>query len=269
MTTIRGSVALVTGASSGIGAATAIELGRRGATVVLTARRQAELDTTAAGCLGESLVVPADLAAGGEPERVVAAAVDRFGRLDIVVNNAGITLHRHALDTPAADVERVLRMNFLAAVHVTMAALPGMVERKRGSVVNVTSVAGAIPNPRESAYGASKAALSMWSHGLAVDLDGTGVHVGVVSPGPIDTPIWELDETPASYDGKKYPPEVVAEGIAAAIEKEAVHVTVPRKFGAVGALYPLPLIGRAVRQGLVRFEKAGEAKRRRQARSSS
>jgi short-subunit dehydrogenase len=262
---IAGSVALVTGASSGIGAATAVELARRGATVVGTARRQAELEATADRCRAhapDSLAVPADLSVGSECERVVRAATDRLGRVDIVVNNAGITLHRHALDTTADDVERVLRTNFLSAVHATMAALPGMVERRRGSVVNVTSVAGVIPNPRESAYGASKAALHLWSHGLAVDLTGTGVHVGVLSPGPIDTPIWDFDETPSSYQGRKYPPEVVAEAAATMIERELVQVTVPRRFGAVGVLYALPLVNRAVRKGLVDFERKGERRRR-------
>ena len=154
-----------------------------------------------------------------------------------MINNAGISLHRHALRTTPADVERVMRVNFLSAVQITMAALPSMVERGQGSVVNITSVAGVIPNPRESAYGASKAALHLWSHGLAVDLHGTGVHVGVLSPGPIDTEIWDKDETPSNYHGRKYPPEIVADGVARMIDKEIVQLTVPRQFGAMGPLY--------------------------------
>jgi short-subunit dehydrogenase len=152
-----------------------------------------------------------------------------------------------------------MRINFLSAVQTTMAALPGMVERRRGSVVSITSVAGYIPNPNESAYGASKAALHLWSHGLGVDLHGTGVHVGVLSPGPIDTPIWALDETPSSYTGKKYAPEVVAIGVVKMIEGETAHATVPRRFGAVGPMYALPLVGRAVRRGLIAFDQRGKA----------
>ncbi len=188
-----------------------------------------------------------------------------LGRVDVLVNNAGISLHRSAIDTPAADVERVLQVNFLVAVRATMAALPGMLERRSGSVVNITSVAGFIPNPNESAYGASKAALHLWSHGLAVDLYGTGVHVGEISPGPIDTPIWDFDETPSSFDGRRFPPQVVADAIARMIEEGTVHATVPRRFGAVGPMYTLPLLGRAVRRGLIAFEHRGE--RRRQDRS--
>lgn len=258
---IEGSVALVTGASSGIGAATAIELAKRGATVAVTARRQAELEATAESCRAhtpDSFAITGDLGQDGEGDRIVAAAAERLGAVDIVVNNAGISLHRHALRTSAADVERVMRVNFLSAVQTTMAALPGMVERRRGSVVNITSVAGYIPNPSESAYGASKAALHLWSHGLSVDLHGTGVHVGVLSPGPIDTPIWDMDETPSSYRGRKYPPELVATGVLKMVERRLVHLTVPRRYGAVGPMYSLPLIGRQVRKGLIGFERKGK-----------
>ncbi|MGQ0434616.1 MAG: SDR family NAD(P)-dependent oxidoreductase [Microthrixaceae bacterium] len=261
---INGSVALVTGASSGIGAATAVELARRGATVVVTARREAELEASADRCRAhapDSIAITGDLGLAGEGDRIVAAATDKLGRVDIVVNNAGISLHRHALGTSAADVEHVMRINFLSAVQTTMAALPDMVARGRGSIVSITSVAGYIPNPNESAYGASKAALHLWSHGLGVDLHGTGVHVGVLSPGPIDTPIWELDETPSSYTGKKFPPEVVAVGVAKMIEGATAHATVPRRFGAVGPMYTLPLIGRAVRRGLIAFDQKGTAGR--------
>jgi len=121
----------------------------------------------------------------------------------------------------------------------------------------VTSVAGYVPNPGESAYGASKAALSRWSHGLAIDLHDTGVHVGVLSPGPIDTEIWSLDEE-LSYTGKLYPPEVVADGVARMIEHRLVHLTVPRHYGLVGALYPI--LGRPMRWGLRRYAVAADKK---------
>jgi short-subunit dehydrogenase len=260
MTEIRGSVAVVTGASSGIGAAIAVELARRGATVVGAARRQAELDATAEACRRHSpasMAVTADIGMAEDCERLIATTVEQLGSVDILVNNAGITLHRHALETSAADVERVVDINFLGAVRTTMAALPGMVERRRGSVVNVTSVAGYIPNPRESAYGAAKAALHLWSHGLSVDLAGTGVHIGVLSPGPIDTPIWDFDET-ATYTGKKYPPEVVADGAVRMIERELLQLTVPRQYGAVGALYGLPGVSSLIRRGLVDFARKAE-----------
>ncbi len=264
---IRGAVAIVTGASSGIGAATAVELARRGAIVVAAARRRDKLEQTVERCrahVAACIAVTADVADRQACDELVAAAERDFEHLDIVVNNAGVSLRRHAAETTVEEIERVLQINFFGAVYTTMAALPRMLARRRGSIVNVTSVAGYLPNPREAAYGASKAALSLWTHGLAVDLDGSGVHAGVLSPGPIDTEIWEKDEEDAAYDGKLYPPEVVAGGIAAMIEYETVHATVPRHYGLVGAIYPLA--GGLMRKGLIahqqRAERAGRAKKR-------
>lgn len=258
---ITGSIALVTGASSGIGRATAVELARRGATVVVTARRESELEETAALCRAyapDSFAVVSDVSERAEAERPVHEALSRLGSVDIVVNNAGISTRKPAADTTVEDIERVMAVNFFGAVYTTMAALPFMLDRAMGSVVNVGSVAGYIPNPKESAYGASKAALSLWSHGLSVDLDGSGVHVGVLSPGPIDTEIWEKDENPAAYAGRKFPVETVAEGAARMVEKELRHLTVPRRYGAVGVMYAMPGLTRAVRRGIIRFDEKAD-----------
>ena len=261
---VRGSVAVVTGASSGIGAAVATDLARRGATVMAVARRKNRLDEIVEACRRHapaSTACPADVSQRAECERVVKTAEERLGRVDILVNNAGISIHRNAARTTADDVERLMAVNFFAAVNLTYAALEGMLQRRAGAVVNVTSVAGYVPNPGEAAYGASKAALSLWSHGLAVDLAGTGVQVSVVSPGPIDTEIWSLDEE-LSYTGKLYPPQVVADAVAEAVEKGWVHRTVPRRYGLVGVLYPL--VGRPMRWGLRRYAAQMERLRERQ-----
>ncbi len=254
---IDGRVALVTGASSGIGEAVAVDLARRGATVVVTARREAELEATAERCrkhTPDSFAIPTDVSDRAACEAAVRGAEDRLGRVDIVVNNAGISAHRHAADTTVEDIHRIMGVNFMGAVYTTMTALPGMLERDIGAVVNVTSVAGYIPNPRESAYGASKAALSQWTHGLAVDFHDTGLSFSVVSPGPIDTEIWEKEAGEAAYDGKLYPPGLVAETVAKVIEDEVLHLTVPRRYGAVGVMYSIPGLSRLMRRGLIRYE---------------
>jgi len=251
---IAGSAALVTGASSGIGAATAQELARRGARVAVVARRLEKLEETANACRrhsAESFAYAGDVADRTFCESAVAKVTETFGRVDIIVNNAGISLHKHSAEATVEDIEGVMAVNFFGPVYLTSAALPGMLERRRGSVVNVTSVAGYVPNPKEGAYGASKAALSRWSHGLSVDLHGSGVHVGVLSPGPIDTEIW-LSEGEEPYAGKLFSPSVVARGVARMVEREATHMTVPRRFGAVGALYPL--FGRPMRWGMRRYQ---------------
>ena len=261
--TFEERIAIVTGASSGIGAAVALDLARRGARVIAVARRPDRLAATVERCRAhspESVAQAADVSSREACEQVVEATEARFGRVDILVNNAGISVHKHAVSTRGDEIERVMAVNFFGPVHLTMAALPGMLERAAGSIVNVTSVAGYVPNPGESAYGASKAALSRWSHGLAVDLYGTGVQVGVLSPGPIDTEIWSLDEE-LSYHGRLHPPEVVAAGVARMIERGHTHQTVPRRYGAVGALYPL--LGRPMRWGLRRYEARAERDRRR------
>lgn len=261
---IAGRVAVVTGASSGIGEAVALDLARRGATVVGMARRGQRLEGVIERCRRpspESFAHVGDVSKRDDCEAAVKEAEARLGGVEILVNNAGITLSKPATETTVDDVERVMAVNFFGAVYLTAVVLPGMLERREGSIVNVSSVAGSIPNPNESAYGASKAALSLWSHGLAVELRGTGVHVGVLSPGPIDTEMWQHDEVPSAYTGRKYPPEAVAEGVARMIDKELVHLTVPRRYGAVGALYPLPGLGRLFRWSVRRYWARAEARR--------
>ncbi len=259
---IRGSVAIVTGASSGIGRAVAVDLARRGATVVGVARRAAELEATAEECRRHapgSFAHVADVSSRHACAATVASVTERLGRVDILVNNAGISIRKPAVETALDEVERAIAVNYYAPVALTMAALPGMLERRRGAIMNLTSVAGYLPNPKESAYCASKAALSLWSHVMSLELAGTGVHVGVVSPGAIDTEIWAKDEYASSYTGKLCPPEKVAVQLARSIERKRVHVTVPRRFGLPPALYPL--FGRPMRWGLRRYEARIPARR--------
>src|SRR5437763_2113032 len=186
---IRDSVAVVTGASSGIGAATAHALAERGATVIAVARRKDRLDETIEHCrrfTSASMARPGDVADRAFAEDVIRDAHEHFGRVDILVNNAGISPGEKVTERAVDDAREIMAVNFFGAVHFAGAALPGMLERGAGSIVNVTSVSGYVPAPGEPAYGASTAALSRWSHGLLPDVHGTGVHVGVLSPGPID-----------------------------------------------------------------------------------
>ena len=217
-----GSVVLVTGASSGIGAALARMLAEQGATVGIVARREDRLADVLADCrrhAPESRMWVFDLADVDGSERLVLDAWDAFGHLDAIVHNAGIPKRRHATELTYDEVDHVMRVNFLSPARMTIAVLPRMLERGAGVIVNVSSVAGRLGNANESAYSASKFALCGWSEALAVDLWDTPVRIKLVNPGPIDTEIWDLPgEDEPLYHGDKVPPEDVAAGIIAALD---------------------------------------------------
>jgi short-subunit dehydrogenase len=190
----QGLTALVTGASSGIGRALALRLAGRGARLALLARREAELAVVAAAVRqagGEALVLPCDLGDRGRIEAACARALESLGSVDLLVNNAGYGGHRLFLEWDADDMERVMRVNYLGSLHVTRCLLPAMAERRRGWIVFVSSVAGRIGTPGESAYAASKFALTGLAEALSVEVEDAGVHVLTVFPGVIDTPFFD------------------------------------------------------------------------------
>ena len=226
-----GTTALVTGASSGIGAALARALAARGVTVGLVARRKERLQEVLADCTAtapQSRLWAADLGDVDGAERVALEAWDTFGHLDVLVNNAGIPKRRHVTELTYDEVEEVMRVNFLSPARMTLALLPRMLERGTGSIVNVSSVAGRLGNPRESAYSASKFALCGWSEALDVDLWDTPIEIRLINPGAIDTEIWDLPgEDPPLYEGEKEPAEGIADGIVEAIEGDRFEHYLP------------------------------------------
>jgi short-subunit dehydrogenase len=245
---LQGAVVVVTGASSGIGAATAVAMARRGARVVAVARREGRLGETVAACRaagGDGVALCADVTDPDTPARIAEAA-GRLGCVDVVVHNAGVGLHRPITATDVADVEALFAVHVLAPVRITAALLPAMLERHRGVIVTITSISGFVPAPGEAAYGAAKAALSRWTHGLAVELAGTGVRACSVSPGPIATEIW--DHVGRHYSGRLFPPETVADTVVRAVERGGVQRHAPRRFAFAAAAYPLA--GGAVRTGV-------------------
>ncbi|MGH9185927.1 MAG: SDR family NAD(P)-dependent oxidoreductase, partial [Acidimicrobiales bacterium] len=176
----------------------------------------------------ESRLWIADLADLSAAERVAGEAWEAFGHLDVVVNNAGIPKRRWVADLTADEVEYVLRVNYLSPVRMSLAILPRMLERNRGMIVNVSSLAGRLGVPHEAAYCGSKFALCGWSEAAAIDLHGTGVEVRLVNPGAIDTEIWDLPDNEAPvYQGPKEPAGVVADAIVAAIEADRFETYVP------------------------------------------
>ncbi len=254
-----GMVAIVTGASSGIGHATARELARRGATVVAVARREERLRALIESCRAdspESGYLAGDLGERAFAERVVSESVARHGRLDALVNNHAIPKHKHALHTSAEEAEITLRINFLSCVWTSYAALPVLLRQPGGGViVNVSSFAAQVVPPREGLYAASKAALDAFTAGLWNDLAGSDVHVGLVIPGAIDTEIWEKEDEPPAFSGKKHPPEVVVRAILEVIERRRHELVAPaRDPSLVTAKLLRWLAPSLLRKGMARME---------------
>lgn len=222
---------LITGASSGIGAALARELAARGDTVGLVARREDRLREVLDDCrrtVPASQMWVADLADPEATDGVAAAALDAFGTVDVLVNNAAVPGVRAVEQLDPATVERVMQVNLHAPVRLTLALLPAMLEQGRGTIVNVSSLGGRLGILREAAYCASKFALCGWSEALALDLWDTPVQVRLIIPGPVDTEIWDRPgEEHAVYEGDKVPAEEVAVGIAAAIDSDAFEHYLP------------------------------------------
>ena len=228
---VAGANVLVTGASSGIGAALAELLAERGATVGLVARRADRLDEVLERCRAHA---PAsrrwvvDLDDPAAAETLAAEAWDAFGHLDVLVNNAAVPKRRAVQELTNDEVEHVLRVNLLSPVRLTLAVLPRMLERDAGSIVNVSSLGGRLGIVHEAAYCASKFGLCGWSESLALDLWDTGVDVRLIIPGPVDTEIWDQpDNDPPLYHGDLESPASVAEGIVAAIEGDAFEHYLP------------------------------------------
>jgi short-subunit dehydrogenase len=231
---IEGSRILVTGASSGIGAALAALLAERGATVGLIARREDRLQAVLATCRDhapDSRYWAVDLAGLERAEQIMVEAWDAFGGVDCLVNNAGIPKRTPVPRLTPSDIAHVMDVNFHAPVRMTLALLPRWLERAAGCVVNVSSLGGRIPIAHEAAYCASKFALCGWSETMAVDLHGTGVEVKLMLPGPIETEIWDQpDNDPAPFDGPFVPAIDCAAAILAGMEGEGFEYYVPAQF---------------------------------------
>jgi short-subunit dehydrogenase len=226
---LEGARVLLTGASSGIGAATAPVLAARGATLAVSGRRADRLDALVASLPGEGHVaVPADLSEADAPEQVVAAAEAVIGDLDVVVHNAAMPKRRHVSEITLAEVDEVMALNFRVPVRMTLATLPGMRARGRGCHVYFSSLGGRLGIAAETAYCASKFALAGWAEAMAVDLWDEPVEVRLVLPGAIDTEIWDRPGSDrAHYDGPLEPPATVAQAIADAVEHGPFEVYSP------------------------------------------
>ena len=219
---IKGKTALVTGASRGLGFATAELLARRGANLVIAARHADELETAVLWLRQHADVVSVATDISEDAEAVVAAGLASFGSVDILINNAselGPSPMPSLAELPWQAMERILRVNVTAALHLVQLVLPSMLERGHGTIINVSSDAGVNAYPGWGGYGASKAALEHLGRTLAVELDGSGIRVLTVDPGDMDTQM-HRDAEPGVDLSHLAKPETVAPALIALLEDD-------------------------------------------------
>jgi short-subunit dehydrogenase len=224
----------VTGASSGIGRATALALAASGSHVAIAARRADRLEAVAAECRAQGVrcvVVSTDVRNREECFRFVKIAAAELGPPDILVNNAGYAILEPVADAAADDAIDMMATNFLGAFHCTQAALPTMLERRSGSIVNISSLAGLMGYESMGAYGATKGAIAIFTEALRNEVIDRGVRVSMVCPGTTDTEFFD-----SAFQGNipgasrlilAIPPERVARTVVRAIRSGRYRMIVP------------------------------------------
>jgi short-subunit dehydrogenase len=220
-------VVVILGASSGIGRLTALEMAKKGATVVLASRNEKALETLVDEIQqtgGRAEIIPTDIGEWEQVENLAKQAAERFGHIDTWVNNAGISVYGTIDETPVEELERIIHINLVGYIYATKAVLPYMKRQNQGTIINVASVLAARAAPLLATYSASKHAVSAFSEGLRLELKHAGhkINVTVIYPSSMNTPFFNHAR---SYLGAKpmplkpvYDPKLVAESIVHAAE---------------------------------------------------
>jgi 3-oxoacyl-[acyl-carrier protein] reductase len=229
---LSGKSALVTGASGGIGGAIAKALHGQGASVALSGTRAQALEHLAGELGARAQVVPCDLTDAAQVEKLIGAAEAALGQVDILVNNAGLTRDQLSLRMKDEDWQRVLDVNLTAAFRLIRASLRGMMKRRFGRIISITSIVGVTGNPGQANYAASKAGLIGMSKSLAQEVASRGITVNCLAPGMIATPMTAaladaqreriLGQIPAGRLGEA---DEVAAGVVYLASAEAAYVT--------------------------------------------
>lgn len=238
---LSGKTVLLTGASRGLGVYIARALAEAGADLVLTARDAEKLGQVAAECEGlgvKARIVVADVAKQDDRVRLVQEA----GPVDVLVNNAGLEIAVGLLDQTDEDVARQLDINLIAPIDLSRRVLRGMIERKSGAIVNVSSMSGKSPTPYNSVYAATKFALNGFTASVALELEGTGVHIGTVCPSFVaEAGMWADCGAKAPAMLKEVSPARVAQAVLKVIAGSREVLVTPspvRPLLAVKELFP-------------------------------
>ena len=236
----RDRVVFITGASNGIGKRLAIDLAARGAIVVGCGRSRERLVETLKEirkASPKSLMIACDIGDAEQVHGMMAKVLADFGRIDILINNAGIGMRQPFIDTPLATIEAIMRTNYLGAVYCAHEVLPAMIARGSGQIVNISSVAGKIGTLNMAGYCASKFAMNGWSESLYHELKPLGVKVSVICPGPVSTAFDRefQDREPKSPPALFVSAAAVSRQVIRAIEKNRFAVVMPRSLALMCA----------------------------------
>lgn len=227
----EGSTALITGASRGIGRAVARAAATRRASVGLVSQSESDLEKVRDELPGRRSIAVADVGSQAQIDGAVAAIQSDLGPIDIVVANAGIGSYGFFIDVDPTEIERLFTVNVFGTMNLLRAVLPEMIQRRRGHVVIVGSIAGRIGTPFEAAYSATKFAQIGLAESLSVELSAFGIGVSIVNPGPVDTGFFERRGVAYSRPfPRKVAPERVAEAVMQAVEPCRFEQFVPRWF---------------------------------------
>ena len=230
MTALSGSTVLLTGGSRGIGPLIAQALAERGARIALAARSEDGLRTVVESLSksgAQAIAIPVDLTQADEQKRLISAVLERFGALDILINNAGIETEGAYLDLSLEAIRENIEVNLLAPMALTYQALPHMLAQKWGHIVNIASVGAKSGGPYAATYCGAKAGLAEWGRGLRLEFAGTGVHFSTIFPGFIMElgMFSRFKMTPPLAVGSCKPTQV-ARAVVRAIEKNRVEIIV-------------------------------------------
>lgn len=230
MTSINGKYILLTGGSRGIGPIIAEALAARGANIALAARSEEGLRASATVLSKynvQTMIVPCDLSQTSEQKALIETVLEKFGRIDILINNAGLEMEGAYLDLSWEEIQKTINVNQIAPMGLTYYVLPHMLDRGEGHIVQIASVAAKIGSPYAATYSGTKAGLSEWTRGLRLELEGRGVHFSTIMPGYINEVGMFAKfkvKSPALLGSTS--PDKVADAIVKAIEKNKLEMFV-------------------------------------------